>query len=51
MTGERWQEVKNVLEAALQMDSEKRRAYLDQACSSDQSLRSEVEGNYKEKMK
>jgi len=43
MTGERWQEVKNVLEAALQMDSEKRRAYLDQACSSDQSLRREVE--------
>ena len=43
MTGERWQEIKNVLEAALQMDSEKRRAYLDQACASDQSLRGEVE--------
>ena len=43
MTGERWQEVKTVLEAALQMDLEKRRAYLDQACSSDQSLRHEVE--------
>jgi len=43
MTGERWQEIKNVLEAALQVDSEKRRAYLDQACSSDQSLRGEVE--------
>lgn len=25
MTGERWQEIKNVLEAVLQMDSEKRR--------------------------
>jgi len=43
MTGERWQEIKNVLEAALQMDSERRRAYLDQACASDQSLRGEVE--------
>jgi serine/threonine protein kinase len=43
MTGERWQEIKNVLEASLQMDSERRRSYLDQACSSDQSLRREVE--------
>jgi len=43
MTGERWQEIKNVLEATLQMDSEKRRAYLDQACASDQSLLREVE--------
>jgi len=43
MTGERWQQVKTVLEAVLQMDSEKRRAYLDQVCSSDQSLRREVE--------
>jgi serine/threonine protein kinase len=43
MTGERWQEIRTVLEAALQMDSEKRRAYLDQACASDQSLRREVE--------
>ena len=43
MTGERWQEIKNVLEAVLQMNSEQRRAYLDQACSSDQSLRREVE--------
>jgi serine/threonine protein kinase len=43
MTGERWQEIKNVLEAALPMDSEKRRAYLDHACSADESLRREVE--------
>jgi len=43
MTGERWQEIKNVLEAVLQMDSEKRPAFLDQACASDQSLRREVE--------
>jgi eukaryotic-like serine/threonine-protein kinase len=43
MTGERWQEIRTVLEAALPMDSEKRRAYLDQACAADQSLRREVE--------
>jgi serine/threonine protein kinase len=43
MTGERWQEIRTVLETALPMDSEKRRAYLDQACASDQSLRREVE--------
>jgi serine/threonine protein kinase len=43
MTGERWQEIRTVLEAAQPMDSEKRRAYLDQACASDQSLRREVE--------
>jgi hypothetical protein len=42
MTGERWQEIKNVLEAVLQMNSDQRRAYLDQACSSDQSLRRNV---------
>jgi serine/threonine protein kinase/Tfp pilus assembly protein PilF len=43
VTGERWQQVKTVLEAVLPMDSEKRRAYLDQACAADQSLRREVE--------
>jgi serine/threonine protein kinase/Flp pilus assembly protein TadD len=43
MTGERWQEIKNVLEVVLPMDSEERRAYLDHACASDQSLRHEVE--------
>ena len=43
MNGERWQEVKAVLESALQLDSAKRSAYLDRACSSDPSLRREVE--------
>jgi serine/threonine protein kinase len=43
MTGERWQEIRTVLEAALRLDSGGQRAYLDQACSSDQSLRREVE--------
>jgi eukaryotic-like serine/threonine-protein kinase len=43
MTAERWQQVKNVLEAALLLDSGEQRDYLDRACSSDQSLRREVE--------
>ena len=43
MIGERWQAVKTVLESALQLESAKRSAYLDQACSSDSSLRREVE--------
>jgi eukaryotic-like serine/threonine-protein kinase len=43
MTGERWQEIKSVLEAALQLDPAKRSAYLDQACGADPSLRREVE--------
>jgi serine/threonine protein kinase len=43
MTRERWQQVRAVLEGALQLEDEARHAYLDQACSSDQSLRREVE--------
>jgi serine/threonine protein kinase len=43
MTGDRWQEIKTVLEAALPMDSAGQRAYLDRVCASDQSLRREVE--------
>jgi len=43
MKAERWQQVRDVLEAALPLDSEKRRDYLDRACASDQSLRCEVE--------
>lgn len=43
MTPERWQEIKSVLETALQLDSVKRSEYLDQACSTDLSLRREVE--------
>src|SRR5579859_854712 len=43
MTGERWKEVRTVLESALCLDSEGRRAYLNQACASDSSLRREVE--------
>jgi eukaryotic-like serine/threonine-protein kinase len=43
MTPERWQQVRTVLEAALPLDSEQRRSYLDQICSSDRALRDEVE--------
>jgi eukaryotic-like serine/threonine-protein kinase len=43
MTPERWQQVRTVLEGALPLESEQRCGYLDQACSSDPSLRREVE--------
>ena len=42
MTPERWQELKKVLAAALEMDPADRSAYLDRACP-DPSVRSEVE--------
>jgi hypothetical protein len=42
MTPERWQEIKKVLSAALDLEPEKRPAYLDTACG-DPSLRREVE--------
>ena len=42
MTPERWQEVKNVLAAALEKTPEERRAYLDQACT-EPALRDEIE--------
>lgn len=43
MTPERWQQIQDVLEKALELASEQRSAYLNQACSSDPSLRQEVE--------
>ncbi len=43
MTPERWQDVKRVLNAALEHEPDKRSAYLDDACASDHSLRREVE--------
>jgi serine/threonine protein kinase/Tol biopolymer transport system component len=43
MTPERWQQIQDVLEEALQLAPDQRPAFLDQACSSDQSLRQEVE--------
>jgi len=43
MTPERWQQVRDVLEKALDLAPGERSAYLNQACSSDPSLRQEVE--------
>jgi hypothetical protein len=43
MTPERWQAVKNVLCAVLELKPEERSAYLNSACGSDSSLRREVE--------
>ena len=43
MTPERWQQISDVLERALELEPSQRSAFLDQACSSDQSLRQEVE--------
>jgi eukaryotic-like serine/threonine-protein kinase len=43
MTPERWQKVRGVLEQALELAPEEQPRFLDVACSSDPSLRSEVE--------
>jgi serine/threonine protein kinase/Flp pilus assembly protein TadD len=43
MTPERWQQIRDVLEKALELVPGERSAFLNQACSSDPSLRQEVE--------
>ena len=43
MTPERWQEIRDVLEKALELAPDERSAFLDRACSSDPSLRHEVD--------
>jgi len=43
MTPERWQQVRDVLEEAQELEPAQRSAFLDRACLSDQSLRQEVE--------
>ena len=43
MTPERWQQIRDVLEKALELTPEQRSAFLDGACLSDPSLRQEVE--------
>jgi eukaryotic-like serine/threonine-protein kinase len=43
MTPERWQQIHDVLEKALELAPSERSAFLERACSSDQSLRQEVE--------
>jgi eukaryotic-like serine/threonine-protein kinase len=43
MTPERWQQIRDVLERALELAAGERSTYLNQACASDPSLRQEVE--------
>jgi len=43
MTPERWQQIRDVLEKALELAPDRRSAFLSQACLSDSSLRQEVE--------
>jgi len=43
MTPERWKQIRDVLEKALDLAPGERSVYLNQACSSDPSLRQEVE--------
>lgn len=43
LTSERWQKVRDVLEQALELAPEKRSRFLDLACGSDPTLRSEVQ--------
>ncbi len=43
MTPERWQQIRDVLEKALELPPSERSAFLNRACSSDDSLRREVE--------
>jgi len=43
MTPERWEQIREVLEKALELAPGERSAFLNRACSSDQSLRREVE--------
>ena len=43
MSPERWQQIEAVFQTAADLPTVDRRAYLDQACASDEDLRSEVE--------
>jgi eukaryotic-like serine/threonine-protein kinase len=43
MTPERWQQIRDVLEKTLELAPEQRTIFLNRACSSDSSLRQEVE--------
>ena len=43
MNPERWQELDNLFNSALQREAGERAAFLDQACGGDDSLRKQVE--------
>ena len=42
MRPERWQQVREVLHEAMQMDDEERSAFLDSQCATDPALRAEL---------
>src|SRR5205807_2152147 len=51
MTPERWQQIKTLLQAALEREPDQRAAFLAAACADDESLRSDVEsfiGSYEQ---
>ena len=43
MTPDRWHQVKELFQQALELDNGRRAVFLDEACSADESLRREVE--------
>jgi serine/threonine-protein kinase len=43
MTPERWQQIKTLLDSALERDLHEQTAFLDEACAGDTALRAEVE--------
>ena len=43
MTVDNWEQVKELLHAAMQIAPQQRSGFLDEACSSDDSLRAEIE--------
>ena len=43
MTPERWQQVKELFQSALEGESSQQAAFLDKACAGDASLRRQVE--------
>jgi serine/threonine protein kinase len=43
MTPERWQQVDEIFQAAIELDPPQRAAFLDTSCAGDEELRSEVE--------
>src|SRR6185295_16919493 len=43
MKNERWQKIDRLLDGALEREPDERAAFLDEACSGDESLRKEVE--------
>ena len=44
MTPERWQRIKEVAFAALEMEEKERAAFLDKECGADRDLRDSIEG-------